>query len=213
MSEKKVAIQDPSRSCMKCLGVFDEIKVIEIKALGYGSCFDSESTRVQICKNCLDKTNPEWWNFEIIRKDYSSSYKYEKEIMGFVESCPIEGRELFKNRYSTNRFMDPQDWIDYELDLLSHEKCSEYQVYSPEERKAYFERFPFCKKVSLTIWRDGSFGTKCENNSSGTIDKTGKITCKGNIGECYQCKSFSKADSDIIDLSRLKKIVIFQDSR
>ena len=123
------AIENPEDVCFNCL---KETKVnkIHIGAMGYGSGFDGWSTRINLCTDCMKLTNSKWWELREKQCDWDKEdnhgfyeYEYENEIFDFVRNMSVEGRELFNNRYSTDNYqMEPQDWIDYELDILPHEK-------------------------------------------------------------------------------------------
>ncbi len=120
MESKIIAIKNPENVCFKCLKKDVNIHNIKINEMGYGGGFDSWSTEIHLCNDCYNLTNSEWWKFETmpleeegIWSDYFK-YKYEDEIFEFVENMPIEGKELFWNRYATGDTycMDSQDWID-----------------------------------------------------------------------------------------------------
>ena len=110
---------------------------------------------------------------------------------------PLESRELFYNRFpsgwNTDHNMDSQDWIDYELDLLPHEKCKEYSRYSPEEKQTYQERFPICDKVKIVAYEDGSKGSRCPFGAFGNKDGTSEN--HQTQDECYKCLMFEKRES------------------
>lgn len=197
MTKKHIAIQNPENVCFNCLQE-GEVSKIHIPELGYGSSFDGWSTKIHLCENCLKQTNPEWWKLEIIydgEHNYIESYKYEDEILEFVSQMPVEGKELFWNRYSTDDYlMKSQDWIDYDLDILSHEKCKEYGIYSPQEKQAYKDRFPNCKNVQIKVYGDGSKGSNCFKNAFG--DDNGN--CGLNISsKCYLCEHYEERDGKI----------------
>jgi len=96
-----IAIQNPENTCFNCLQE-KQVHKIHIPALGHNDKFKFFSTRLNLCLECLKQTNINWWKLEIVEdntqdKDYwySLRYKYEKEILDFVNQMPIEGRELF----------------------------------------------------------------------------------------------------------------------
>jgi len=195
------AIENADNVCMKCLKDTEVTKIV-VGPLGYGSCgFDMTQTIIQLCNDCLSKTNPDWWKLEIIELDKESfgisglsKYKYEKEIVSFVNTLPIEGKELYHNRFDvySSLKMAPQDWIDYHLDILSHQKSKEYGLYSPEEKKAYAERFSVCKHVTINIEKSGLRNSSCHCGASGDTDRFGNVKISRNISdECYHCSQFS----------------------
>ena len=195
------AIVNSDKVCFKCLKDFDSsLHKIQIPSMGYGSQFDGWSTKIHLCDSCIKETNQEWWKLkEISEYENHESYEYEDEIFAFIETLPVEGRELFFNRYSSDNYrMEPQDWIDYELDLLSHEKCKEYGRYSPQEKQAYQERFPICKHVSFIKYKDGSKGCHCSFGAFGNKDGTaeGHQTQR----HCYKCTFFEIRTGEIMTI-------------
>lgn len=198
---KVKAIENPDCTCYKCLKKFndEQLNIIHIPSMGWGSRFDNWSTEIHLCNECIKETNPEWWKLEEVvgEDDWGGSwYKYEDDIFNFVKTLPLEGQELFWNRYSTyNYCMEAQDWIDYELDILPHEKCKEYGMYSPEERKAYEERFPNCDKVKIVVYSDGSQGSRCPFGAFG--NKDGTAEGHQTQTECYKCMAFKNRENNI----------------
>ena len=194
------AIINSDQTCFKCLKDFDNstLHKITIPSMGYGSGFDGWSTEVHLCDDCIKETNQEWWKLkEISEYEYHESYEYEDEIFAFIETLPVEGRELFFNRYSTDNYrMDSQDWIDYELGLLSHEKCKEYGRYSPQEEQTYQERFPICEHVTLRVYKDGSKGCRCFFGAFG--NKDGSAKGHQTQSNCYECTHFELRDGEIM---------------
>ena len=90
--------------------------------------------------------------------------------------------------------MDAQDWIDYKLNILTHEKCKEYGLYSPQEKQAYKERFPICQHPVNVIFEDESKGCWCPFGAYGEYgQKTGRNLYDG----CYECKYFEKRRTPI----------------
>lgn len=103
--------------CWKCLKEYEQVVRIDINPLGYGSVFDSTQSFIQLCSDCLELTNPIWWEFEKTTIDmdgwYSEKYIYEDEILNFINSFPIESQELFFNSCDDRtQKIDPQLWID-----------------------------------------------------------------------------------------------------
>lgn len=194
-----LAVVNPDVTCFKCLKGFDKVKHIMIHALGWGSGFDNFSTQINLCHDCYETTDPKWWELKVCGNfdengnydEHGEWYEFEGEIFKYVNSLPIAGQELFYSRYSYGacaHHMEPQDWIDYNLDILPHEKCKEYGRYSPQERTAYRDRFPTCGKVFRKTYSDGSSCCKCNFGAHGTTD--GECD-KYNISkECYMCKQY-----------------------
>ena len=117
---------------MNCLNEFneDELEYIEIKELGYGSVFDCLNTKVILCKECFNESNPKIWNmnkkqrfasefYEIKDEDFiiDEEYFYEEEMLEYIENLPIQSKELIWNTFPIGQFadykMEQQDWIDY----------------------------------------------------------------------------------------------------
>ena len=194
------AIQNPENVCFNCLKA-TTVNKIRIPAMGWGSIFDNFSTRINLCNDCMKLTNADWWKLNIIKgeTDWDGEYyEYEDEILKFVKQMPLAGQELFWNRYATGAFvsyyMEAQDWIDYKLNILPHEKCKEYGLYSPQEKQAYKERFPICQHVFNIVYNDTSIGCWCPFGAYGEFEqKTGRNICD----ECYECKYFEKRRTPI----------------
>ena len=198
-SNKHLAIQYPENTCFNCLQE-KQVRKIHIPTLGHGSKFTNFSTRINLCKQCEQLTNPEWWKLQIVEdniqdKDcwYSLRYKYEKEILDFVNSIPIEGKELFYARYGNGAnadLMSGQDWIDYVLDILPHEKCKLYGCFSPDEIKSYDERFPICDKVKKVIYENKNYIVLKFRCPFGVDDTQ-------TYSQCYECKLFVERNGEI----------------
>ena len=176
--------------CMCCLKEKATHKY-HITGRGYGSQFDMESTHWQCCDKC-HKDEYDLWSNEVCRIDedeYYETYQHEEDILDFIHNLPIESQELFFNTFSDYNNMDAQDWIDYELNELAHEKCKDYSLYSPQEKTAYKERFPNCDKVYKKVWSDGSSGCYCLKGASGNADGT----CdEDNVSHhCYMCTLYN----------------------
>jgi len=198
-----IAIQYPENTCFNCLQE-KQVHKIRIPTLGHGSKFKFFSTRLNLCPECLKQTNLNWWKLEIVEDNiqdkncwYSLRYKYEKEILEFINQMPIEGRELFYARFGNGAnadHMSGQDWIDYQLDRLSHEKCKLYGCFSPDEIKSYDKRFPICDKVKKVIYEG-----KDENKKYIVL----KLRCPFGVddnrthSQCYECKLFVERNGEI----------------
>jgi len=158
---------------------------------GYGSSFDGMDTEFRCCDKC-DKPEFKKWFGEEIQYCCPEDYRYEEQICNLFDSLPINSRERIFNVGGYE--MEPQDWIDYELDELPHEKCKEYGRYSPDEIKAYNDRFPKCSEVYKTVYSDGSSSCRCDCGAFGNSDGS----CGDNIAdECYMCTSFGPRASEM----------------
>jgi len=199
---KPLAIQNPENTCFKCLQD-KQVHKICIPSLGYTSYFDNFSSRVYLCDTCLKQyTNLEWWKLEIIENKedwYEIYYKYEKEILEFINTLPIQGQELFHTRFAhgDKSYMEGQDWIDFELGILPHEECEKYGYYSPQEKNAYKERFPICQHPVNKIYNDDSKSSWCPFGSHG---KYNQICGDGVCDDCYECTYFKERETTIRDI-------------
>lgn len=201
------AIKNTECLCWKCLKEHskDNIHVIHIPSSGYGSQFDNMSTQIQLCDNCYAETNPEWWKFETVPftdDGMGELFRYDKEISQFIEALPLEGQYMVMNEFAygacAGYSMDAQDWIDFELGELSHEKCKEYGFISPDEEKAYQERFTTCQYPMNRIYNDGSKGCWCP---FGAYGKENQLAGDNVSDECYNCHYYKKRKSPILNIS------------
>ena len=201
-----IAIEDPDSTCFNCLQSYSQIHEILISTLNHDSKFTNFSTRLYLCDNCLSLTNLNWWELEII-KTYSEynmmqlSYKYEKEILDFINQMPLSGQELFYAKFGkgiNKNLMKGQDWIDYTLGILPHEKCKEYGYYSPQEIQAYQERFPICEHPANRIYDDESKNSWCPFGAIGEYNQ--KCYENGKDDNCYKCEYFQERITPIRDI-------------
>lgn len=199
MNSKYIKAVEDEKLCMKCLKN-KATHIYPISYRGYCSIYDMMDTKFQCCDEC-DKPEYEEWFFESsIVDSYVKNYKYEDNIYELIKSLPLESQELFENRFNKTNdlFMEPQDWIDYDLDELPYEKCKEYGLYSLEEKTAYREKFSTCEQVVNVVYSDISKGSRCPFGASGDYDQ--KISI--NIGEeCYGCKYYKKREVPIKTIS------------
>lgn len=203
-----VAIEDHG-ICMKCLNK-KATHTYVLPMRGYGSSFDGTSTKLQLCDDCHSDDYVSWFNEIGEYEDddcYCETYKHEDDIFDLIETLPLESQELFFNTFETgwNTYkMDAQDWIDYELNELPHEKCKEYNLYSPQEITAYHDRFPTCNHVFLKTWADGSGGCKCKFGAYGNKDGT----CDSNISSsCYQCTNYTPRVEKMLEISEIDEFI------
>ena len=226
-SNKIMAIESTDYLCFKCLkrmNTSKKIHCINIGGIGYGSNFDNLSTKLQLCDECFNESQKDRliWNMEtvygqmhfdrytskssvpsdrIIDEYIDVKYKYDDEMYSYINDLPLQSKELVWNRFAygacASYNMDAQDWIDYELGILSHDKCKEYGFYSPNEVNAYNARFPTCQHPVNIIYADDSKGCWCPFGANGKYGQT----VDGNISdECYQCALYQKRKTPIIDV-------------
>lgn len=201
--EKVKAITNYKGLCFKCLSKEKPIDTFSIYGRGYGSSFDNENTKLQLCKDCQPKGIEIWFNENPTMNDYSENYKYEDNIFQFVKTLPLEGQELFENTCSSDNYtMEAQDYIDMKLGILPDEKYKEYCMYSPSEIKAYEERFPNCKHVEIKVYSDGSKGSSCFCMAHGD----GEGNCGLNIYDtCYLCQYYEERTGEIKVVDTVKE--------
>lgn len=200
MNSKGIVALKDTGVCMKCLKN-KATHTYTIYGRGYGSIFDNFNSRFHLCDDCAKEEYQEWTDErgEWDDKNFDGEeYQYEDNISNLIRSFPLEGKELFYNRFADGACascgMKPQDWIDYELGELSHRKCKQYGRYSPQEITAYKERFPNCECVAINKYKDGSQGSSCPYGAFG--DKDGNIDL--NIWDsCYMCTHFKPREGDI----------------
>lgn len=205
MENKIKPVKYTEHLCFKCLKEHEHINKYSIYGRGYGSSFDNENTILQLCDECDNKELNDWFNEESTYEEYWEDYKYEKNILDYVKTLPIQGRELFENQVSSGACsynIDSQDWIDIELEIAPDEVYKRNGMYSPSEKKAYYDRFPTCKNVYLKIYSDGSSGCMCDFGAHGNKDGS----CESNIwNSCYKCKLYEKKNID----EKLKEVKDF----
>jgi hypothetical protein len=138
--ERELAITNHEGLCWKCLQSYDcsNINVINIHELGYGSQFDGDQ-ELHLCNDCYQesiKNNPKLWNLETKQvSKYMSKYIYEDEMVDYIDQLPIQGRQFVENEFNPKVYleMEPQDWLDKELGVLSKEKRIDYGFELQEE--------------------------------------------------------------------------------
>lgn len=185
---------------MKCLKK-KATHTYTIYGRGYGSIFDNFNSHFHLCDDCAKEEYQEWTDEHGEWDDDNfcgEQYQYEENISNLINSFPLEGQELFYNRFADGACadynMESQDWIDYKLNELSYEKCKQYEILSPQEITAYEERFPNCECVCIEKYSDGSQGSHCPYGAFG--DENGNVG--SNIAdECYMCDCYKPREGDI----------------
>lgn len=204
--ERILAIKDEAGLCWKCLKKFEKVNIIHFGELGYGSGFDGFETELHLCDKCLQETNG-LFNLEVITEDDERGhigyehYDNEDKIFAYFESLPLVSKQFIYNEFDTGfdaRIMEPQDWIDYQQEMLPYEKAKDYGLYAHEEIKAYRERFPICAHPVNKIYHDNSKGCWCPFGAHGEY---GQKDSQYNISdECYQCPHFKERTEPIKDI-------------
>ena len=200
---KVIPIKKVGHICMKCLTETDSLHKIIIPEMGYGSSFDGEGTEIHLCEKCYEDSSPNIWSMEVKKDDYMEEYEHEKEMLDCIENLPLESKELVWNHLSygfdSDHWENRQDWIDYRLDELSYDKCQEYNVYSPQEIKAYEERFPKCEYPINVVYDDKSKGCHCPLKPC-TFGVYGQITSMNYSTGCYKCEYYKERKTTIREI-------------
>lgn len=216
------AIHNTKCLCWKCLKEKSDIHIIRIPDCGYGSTFDNFTTQIQLCEECFcesQKDKPIWCmdkvygtmsdeyihkkdSVEFIEQLIDKRYKYDKEMTEYFHKLPLESQELVYNTFgkgaSAAFHMQPQDWIDFELGILPYEVCAEYGLYSPDEERAYKEKFPNCQ-YPIEIDYGSSVGCRCPFGAFGN-SKDGVVSADNNNlqSECYECNYYKERTAPIV---------------
>lgn len=95
--------------------------------------------------------------------------------------------------------MDPQDWIDFQLDELPHEKCKEYGMYSPRDTEEYNTKFPTCEHVANVVFEDKSKGSWCPFGAHSSYGPT--IDEYDRSDECTGCPYYKKRTSNVQEIA------------
>ena len=202
MNSKNIKALDYSANlCFKCLKEYDVCNMTTIHILdqGYGSIFDGFNSKLQLCPECYNKCDTSMWSMEIQTDEKDNSYKrykHEEDIIKYIDKLPIEGKELFLNRVAWGNSvfsMNSQDWIDYNLKELPHDKCKEYGLISHDEKLAYEEKFPKCKYPVNMTFSDGSKTCYCPMGSYGKYGQEVDYTL---YMHCYNCPQFKERSND-----------------
>lgn len=199
MNSKGIVALEDTSVCMKCLKN-KATHTYRIYGRGYGSAFDMSDTKFQCCDECDKPEYKEWFNETEVMDDYIETYQHEEKILDLINSLPLESQELFKNRFDNNGWhMESQDWIDYQLDELPHEKCKEYGYYSPKDIEAYETKFTTCEYVANVTWNDDSKGSWCPFGASGDYGQ--KVDKYVNLSdECTDCTYYKLRKNSIKEI-------------
>ena len=199
MNSKGIVAIEDTDICMKCLKK-KATHTYRIYGRGYGSSFDMSDTKFQCCDDCDSPEYEEWFNETEVMDDYIETYQHEGKILDLIKNLPLEGQELFENRFDSDGWhMEAQDWIDYQLDELPHEKCKEYHMYSPKDIESYSSKYPTCEHVVNVVWDDDSKGSRCPFGAYGEYGQT--VDDCGNLcGQCTDCNYYRKREKPIKEI-------------
>jgi hypothetical protein len=187
-------------ACEKCESLFDyEEECIEHKE----TCGTPNINKCDKCGSEEDVTNDEygwksegWYYIDLGRPGYGSGFDgcdvsfliCDNCLHDFVNSFTLEGQEKIHNSGS-NQYLSTEDWLRVHRDEMPDEEMEEKGMYSPRQVKAYNERFPTCKNVKITEYKDGSRGSRCLRFAFG--DRNGQ--CGINVSEeCFGCTFYKK---------------------
>lgn len=200
MNSKRIIALKDTGVCMKCLKN-KATHIYTIYGRGYGSSFDMCNTKFQCCDECDNLQYADWFNEKELMDGYVETYQHEEKIWDLIKSLPLESRELFENTFDSGDGwrMEPQDWIDFELGELTHEKCKEYNLYSPKDIEAYETKFTTCEHVINVVWNDNSKGAWCPFGVHGDYGQ--KVDECGNLSdECTDCKYYKCRENPIKEI-------------
>lgn len=219
--EKYIEYKD--NLCFKCLKECDGIKTYHLRGRGYGSSYDCVTTKLQLCGGCregVDEDLDKWFNEQDNssgNSNYWEEYKHEENIIEYIDSLPVQGRELFENQLMVNAFCNPipsQDWIDIELGVACDSIYKKNGLYSPSEVNAYRERFPKCKHTYIKTYEDGSVNSLCSMYTGVYGDKEGNANEYNISSKCYYCDSFELREKpkEVVDTKAiaLKEVVMLE---
>ncbi|MEL3959457.1 hypothetical protein NST17_20105 [Caldifermentibacillus hisashii] len=194
-------IENYKHICFMCLNKKTDIHTYSISGRGYGSDFDSFNSELQLCSECTPKDIDVWFaETPEIKDGFFEIYKYEENILSFIEALPLQGQELFYNRLACEAGaykMNSQDWIDEKLGILSDEAYENYGMYSPRQIKAYKKRFPTCEHPVNVVYSDQSKGCWCP---FGAYGEYGQEVGSNISEECFGCSHYKKRESPIKEM-------------
>lgn len=142
--------------CFKCLQKKSNINTYELKNRGYGSNYDNENTKLQLCNECvggIDECNEleTWFNEDATVSEYIELYQYEDNIKQYIAALPIQGREIFENQLSNTWIEDSQIWIDKELGLIKEEEMDFNDSWMDKIKDCTYERIELNKNDVLVM--------------------------------------------------------------
>ena len=200
--------------CDKLQPSAESLHIFRIEDRGYGSKFDDSDFKIQLCDICKNHIDPIWFNEEFyLAKGYCEIYKYEDEVIKFIDTWIFENQEYVYNEEDYYKFMTRQDWIDYKKGILPDEKIENYGLYSLRQAKAYEEKFTTCN-YPINI-KDPNYidGCKCQFGANGDYDQ--KISQGYHYTDCFYCQNYVKRFEPIkeMDMTKYKRYVQYLESK
>lgn len=108
-------IKNTKNLCHKCLQKKEGIVKHEISKRGYGSEFDDDKITIQLCPHCDNLNLYKWVNEKPTLDGYEEIYKYEDDILNFINNLPVQAQEIIYNQTNSGWVIESQEWIDREL--------------------------------------------------------------------------------------------------
>lgn len=125
-----------SNVCMKCSSA-ENVNVVDVLPLRYGSRFDEWGTRIYLCSKCL-KSSPFSSMKVVIDKELAMCsnalneqllvYENEDAMFDYVESLSLDSQEKFFNSFAYGEFytkMDRETWIKNEKMRMERESSED----------------------------------------------------------------------------------------
>ena len=164
----------------------EELIFLHVAHRGYGSLFDSCRFTVQLCNTCHQPEYKQWFEEKPKLINRMEHYQFEEKIQLLVNQFKIKNREYVWNGMS-GYYMQRQDWIDMEKEVLPEHKYQDHGMYSPRQINAYKEQFPICDYPVNVSFSDGSKNSMCVH---GAIGDYGQLPNKTISPNCDLCPVF-----------------------
>ena len=190
------------------------LHIFKIEDRGYGSKFDDSDFEIQLCDICKNHIDPIWFNEEFyLVKGYCEVYKYEDEVIKFINTWIFENQEYVYNEANYYKFMTRQDWIDCKKGILPDEKIENYGLYSLRQKKVYEEKFTTCNYPINIKYHNCEDGCKCIFGANGEYDQ--KINPEYCDTNCYNCQNYVKRFETIkeMDYDTYKRYNLYLQSK
>lgn len=180
-------IENYNNLCFKCLK-HTNVESYAIPELGKGSFFDGFTSEVHLCSACITDGIKKWLELEVIGNDKNKRYLFEGEILSLIAGFPLEGRELFFNRFAYGPsvpYRSTLAWLKEEtkrsIDTQATEQQAEYADIG------YYNRFEKCKEVINVKMPDESVISRCPFGEIGKEDaKPFSENCEDKCSQCMQ---------------------------